>query len=420
MKIKIVVLKIASRCNLNCSYCYMYNLGDKTYKNQPKVMCKDTIKNIYKRIIEHCEAHGIKDFGIVLHGGEPLLAGQKYIEDFIAIGHDMAKDKISFKYGLQTNGILINKEIVDSLEKLRVHIGVSLDGPKDLNDKFRFYHNGKGSYNDVIKGIKTLLNNNSYKDRLGILSVINISLSPIQAYKHIKELNVKGGDFLFPYGTYDNPPLGKDENIENTYYANWLIKIFNKWYNESEEIRPSIRLFGDIITSLLGNDIMADYLGNKNNEVLVIETDGTMEAVDGLKSCGNGFTKTGANVKSHSINQALDTPLAKLYHYSHKHLCKKCRLCPINETCGGGDLANRYSTKNGFDNPSIYCSDLEKLISHIQNKIIDRLPKKLIQETGIERLKVEKIQALRNNNIKNDDTIHKDDLLSYFYTEEII
>lgn len=417
MEVKIVVLKIASRCNLNCSYCYMYNLGDKTYKNQPKVMTKETIKNIYKRIIEHCEEHNIKNFGIVLHGGEPLLAGQKYIEDFIAIGNKMSEGKIAFKYGLQTNGILINKEIVNSLEKLKIHIGVSLDGPKDLNDKYRFYHNGKGSYDDVIKGIKILLNNNSYRDRLGILSVMNINLNPIKAYQHIKELNVKGGDFLFPYGTYDNPPLGKEENVENTYYADWLIKIFDKWYDENEETRPSIRLFGDITTSLLGNDIMADYLGNKNNEVLVIETDGTMEAVDGLKSCGNGFTKTGANVNSYSINQALDTPLAKLYHYSHKHLCKKCKLCPINETCGGGDLANRYSTEKGFDNPSIYCSDLEKLITHIQNKIIDRLPTELIQEAGIERLTVQKIQTLRNDNIKNDDTTHEDDLLGYFYAK---
>jgi len=417
MEVKIVVLKIASRCNLNCSYCYMYNLGDKTYKNQPKVMSKETIKNIYKRIIEHCEEHNIKNFGIVLHGGEPLLAGQKYIEDFIAIGNNMSEGKIAFKYGLQTNGILINKEIVDSLEKLKIHIGVSLDGPKDLNDKYRFYHNGKGSYDDVIKGIKTLLNNNSYRDRLGILSVMNINLNPIEAYQHIKELNVKGGDFLFPYGTYNNPPLGKEENVENTYYADWLIKIFDKWYDENEETRPSIRLFGDITTSILGNDIMADYLGNKNNEVLVVETDGTMEAVDGLKSCGNGFTKTGANVNSHSINQALDTPLAKLYHYSHKHLCKKCKLCPINETCGGGDLANRYSSEKGFDNPSIYCSDLEKLITHIQNKIIDRLPTELIEETGIERLSVEKIQTLRNDNIKNDQTTYEDELLGHFYAK---
>ncbi|WP_345988054.1 radical SAM protein [Chryseobacterium sp. Chry.R1] len=415
MEVKIVVLKIVSRCNLNCSYCYMYNLGDKTYKNQPKVMSKETIENIYNRIIEHCEEHNIKNFGIILHGGEPLLAGQKYIEDFVNIGNRMARGKVHFRYNLQTNGILLNEDIVNSLEKLRVHIGVSLDGPKEVNDKYRFYHNSKGSYDDVIKGIKVLLNNKSYKERTGLLSVMNIDSDPIETYDHIKSMEVKGGDFLFPYGTYDNPPLGKTESTENTYYADWLINIFDTWYNEDETTRPSIRLFGDITTSILGNDIMADYLGNKNNEVLVIETDGTMEAVDGLKSCGNGFTKTGANVSSSSINQALDTPLAKLYHYSHKHLCKKCRSCPINETCGGGDLANRYSSKSGFDNPSIYCSDLEKLISHIQNRIIDRLPKQLVEEAEIEKLTPEKIQQIRNQNIVKDNTIDTDELLSHFY-----
>lgn len=415
MEIKIVVLKIASRCNLNCSYCYMYNLGDKTYKNQPKVMTLETVENTYKRIIEHCDEHNIKDFGIVIHGGEPLLAGQKYLEDFVLKGRELSKDKIRFHYGLQTNGILINKDIVNSLQKLNVNIGVSLDGKKEINDKYRVYHNGKGSYDDVIKGIKILQNNEFYKYRLGLLSVMNIEADPIETYNHIKELDIKGGDFLFPYGTYDNPPLGKTHDIDNTNYADWLIKIFNIWYEENEEIRPSIRLFGDIIACILGNDIMADYMGNKNNEVLVIETDGTMEAVDGLKSCGNGFTKTGANVSSFSINQALDTPLAKLYHYSHKYLCKKCKLCPINEICGGGDLANRYSMNKGFDNPSIYCADLEKLISHIQNKIIDNLPIELIEEAQIERLTPEKIQSIRNETIKNDITIYDAELLSHFY-----
>lgn len=395
----------------------MYNLGDKTYKNQPKLMSKETIENIYSRIIEHCEEHTIKNFSIILHGGEPLLAGQKYIEDFVNTGKRMAEGKVNFRYNLQTNGILLNEDIVNSLEKLRVDIGVSLDGPKEVNDKNRFYHNGKGSYDDVVKGINVLLNNKSYKERTGLLSVMNIDSDPIESYEHIKSLDLKGGDYLFPYGTYDNPPLGKAGSTENTYYADWLIKIFDTWYNEKEETRPSLRLFGDITTSILGNDLMADYLGNKNNEVLVIETDGSMEAVDGLKSCGDGFTKTGANVSSFSINQALDTPLAKLYHYSHKHLCKKCRSCPINETCGGGDLANRYSSQNGFDNPSIYCSDLEKLISHIQNRIIDRLPQQLVEEAKIERLSPEKIQKIRNQNIIEDDTVHTDELLSHFYAK---
>ncbi|WP_343685984.1 radical SAM protein [Chryseobacterium gleum] len=417
MKIKIIVIKIASRCNLNCSYCYMYNLGDETYKNQPKVMSKETIENTYKRIIEHCEEHKIKDFGIIIHGGEPLLAGQKYIEDFISLGRNLSASKVRFHFGLQTNGILINENIVNSLEKLNVNIGVSLDGTKDSNDKYRVYHNGKGSYDDVINGINILLKNKHYEKYLGLLSVMNIESDPIESYEHIKKLKLNGGDFLFPYGTYDNPPLGKTENTTNTLYADWLIKIFDTWYNQEEHERPSIRLFGDIISSILGNEVMADYLGNKDNEVLVIETDGTMEAVDGLKSCGEGFTKTGANVSNITINQALDTPLAKLYHYSHKHVCKECKSCPIIETCGGGDLANRYSNINGFDNPSIYCKDLEKLISHIQNKIIDSLPNELIEEAEIERLTPEKIQKLRNENLANNNTDHVDELLNYFYAK---
>ena len=80
-----IVIKIASRCNLNCSYCYMYNLGDTTYKSQPKLMSNDIIDSLINRVKEHCQEHGIKNFHFVIHGGEPLLAPKKLLEYTLSI-----------------------------------------------------------------------------------------------------------------------------------------------------------------------------------------------------------------------------------------------------------------------------------------------------------------------------------------------
>lgn len=64
MAITSLVLKVASRCNLNCSYCYMYNLGDTTYKNQPKVMEKSTVDNILNSVSEYTKKIRLKIFNL--------------------------------------------------------------------------------------------------------------------------------------------------------------------------------------------------------------------------------------------------------------------------------------------------------------------------------------------------------------------
>jgi len=76
------------------------------------------------------------------------------------------------------------------------------------------------------------------------------------------------------------------------------------------------------------------------------------------------------------------------YHDAHQDLvlCEKCRTCVIKSICGGGQLAHRYSSVNGFDNPSIYCFQIFKFLVHVQNKIIGDLPTDLVSEIDIQRL----------------------------------
>ena len=77
------VIKVVSRCNLNCSYCYEYNLGDDSWKTEPKTMSIDTLDLLLEKIIDHSETHNIKEIYLGLHGGEPLLLGPKNLKIFL-------------------------------------------------------------------------------------------------------------------------------------------------------------------------------------------------------------------------------------------------------------------------------------------------------------------------------------------------
>ena len=120
---------------------------------------------------------------------------------------------------------------------------------------------------------------------------------------------------------------------------------------------------------------MINESSTNESTVLVIETNGEIEAIDSLKACGHGFTKTGFNIKENTFQDMEETSLGKLYfnNFTSK-LCKQCQECPIQEVCKGGRLVHRYSKEKGFNNPSVYCKDLIKLIAHIQKFFISCFP----------------------------------------------
>lgn len=381
-----IVLKIASRCNINCTYCYMYNMGDTSYLTQPKAISEKTIDQLCVRIKEHCEEHDVKVFNIYLHGGEPLLVGKKKFVKIIEQFKKLENDHLKIQLSIQTNGILVDEEWCDIFLKYSIIVGISLDGNKEFNDLNRLDHKGEGTYDRVVKGIdicRSKLKNHPF----GILTVLNIESDPVEAYEHFKQLGILGADFLLLDQNYDH--FDKN-NIDKS--ASWLINVFDNWIQEKDYF--SIRFFEVIIRSILGGAYNVDLLGSSTNNVLVIETNGGIEAVDVLKICGESFTKNSLNIFDNNFNEAFNNDLAKVYYNSGNYLPKKCLACPVNAICGGGFIAHRYSSKNGFNNPSVYCDDLLKLITYIQNKTVDEMPESLRKETGIEKLTYEEANQI--------------------------
>lgn len=385
IKCSSLVLKVASRCNLNCTYCYMYNLGDMTYKNQPKIMSDDIVDAILIKTKNHCINHGLKDFVFIFHGGEPLLCGIDFFQKFIDKAHDVLLPEVLPYFTLQTNAVLIDNEWVNFFNENNVTVCCSLDGYKEVNDKNRVYHNGKGSFDDILKGINILKEDDVIKDQLNVLSVLNLDADPKLLLDFFSENNLDF-DLLLLDANYDTLPY-KKTSFTDTRYADWLCEVFDLWYANYSHLH--IRFFVNIMLTILGKNSSTDGYGKGINEILVIETDGSIEAVDVLKICGDGFTKNGLNILKNEIDEAFTSDLIISYVYANEKLPKKCTECSLGDICGGGYLPHRYNSKNHFDNPSIYCHDLAKLITHIQNKIFNELPQEIITETKFEHFSYE-------------------------------
>lgn len=366
------LFKIVSRCNLNCNYCFVYNMADQSWRLRPRLMDFQVVSQALMRIREHVLEYGLKTVTIVLHGGEPLLAGVDYLREFIGLTKRMLCDISEVRFGIQTNGTLFKQEIAELFLEHRVKVGFSLDGDQDANDQHRVYHNGKGSYDDVRAGL-SVIQNPRYASLLGIiLCVVNLKADPLSVYHHLLELNPPTIDFLLPHGNWTEPPPGKNILSSDAPYADWLIPIFDEWYFERPK-RLKIRFFEEIINMVLGGRSGLESIGTSPVNLLVIETDGTLEGVDSLKSTFEGAAKLSMNVFDNGFSEALMQPSIVARQIGIEALPDSCQNCKWHRICGAGYYPHRFDERTGFRNPSVYCTDLMKLIQHIYTTLYNDL-----------------------------------------------
>ncbi len=402
-----IVLKICSRCNINCSYCYMYNMGDDSYTTQPKFFTLELANILAQKIKKHCITHNQKKFSITLHGGEPLLYGKKRFVELIKIFKSIESSELNIEIGLQTNGVLLDEEWCDLFLKNNINIGISLDGIEAVNDEFRVDFKGNGTYHKVIDAI------NLCKEKqvpFGILSVVNTTQTPKETLDHFLNLKVPGFDLLLLDENHDS------KNTPAVNVGNWLIELFDLWFPKRKEI--SVSLFTNILHGVYGFGVKADSIGKDVNRTIIVETNGCIETLDVLKICGESFTKNSLSILHHEFDDVFESQLIQLYYYSNLYLPKKCLACPIQDICAGGYIPHRYSEKNGFDNPTIYCEDYMKFIAHVQNRLVSEMDPLIVEKSGIEKITVSDIQSEIETNISTIADQHYQSFLRSFRKSE--
>ena len=116
-----------------------------------------------------------------------------------------------------------------------------------------------------------------------------------------------------------------------------------------------------------------EYIGHTIPGNCVIEPDGAIELVDSLKSVAEGAPDLGMNVFDHSFTEVLGHPKMRARQAGRVALSDTCKQCSLVDICGGGYQPHRYSEQNGYQNPSVFCPDLTKLIEHIGNDVVRRV-----------------------------------------------
>jgi uncharacterized protein len=376
------VLKLTARCNLDCTYCYVFNQADRTYRRVPKAMPIDTALACLERIRRHALAHGHdRRFTITLHGGEPTLWPLASFASFLRRTEEIRAEGVDLTVGMQTNGLRLSEPLLALLDQHHVGLGISLDGPKEVNDRARVTHAGRGSYDRIMRCLERMIEAGYGHLIGGFLAVAQPEIAPAAFLDWADSLPVRRIDVLWPIEfNYDSPPWAStslDEYWRQPRYGHWLAELFTEWWRRNDPTLY-VRLFYQTVEVILGSNTHTDAIVNDVLDMFVVNTDGGIEYPDYFRAYADGGTRTSFNVLRGELDLLVEDPVFDFCLHLAGHLPTECTGCPCVRECGGGFLAGRM--RAGVQVPtarSVLCPDhyyFFSIVRAIMNRHRDEIP----------------------------------------------
>lgn len=374
MKTLEIVLKITERCNINCSYCYVFNKSDTSSISRPPILKKKVLEGLIDFVSKAIDSDGFEKIMFDFHGGEPLLLGKSKFREMCQFIVDELNDKVNLSFALQTNAILIDKEWIDIFSEFNICIGVSLDGDEEVNDAERVDFNGRGTYKRTLAGLEVLKKAYANKkiSHLGILTVFNPKVDVKKVIDHfLNDLGIEDFTFLLPIDSHETFNTALSELYEKS-----LADVVKYFFEECKG-KASIRLVKDALIFFAGGKREIDrYFEAKDNDhiIITVASNGDFGPDDTLR-CIDELDFWGLNILTTNFSEYKQSSIFKRLIEEERFLPDNCLKCAWQNVCKGGAsngrLVNRYSIKNGFNNESIICSALKVFYSEISKQLLD-------------------------------------------------
>jgi uncharacterized protein len=359
-----IVFKISERCNLKCDYCYFFFGGDETWKSHPPLVPRRVIEDLGAFAARAARNHHLQTITLIFHGGEPLLMSALRFAAMCDVlrGYEAG---FRFAFGLQTNGVLVDEQWIALFERYQVSVGISLDGPADINDLHRLDLKGRSSYDRTVAGLRRM-QAVAAQGRIpapGLLSVINPNADGALVYRHFAhDLGVRRMSFLTPDYTWDaGLPRNTIQGVER-----FLLSSLRAWLADKNP-QIHIRLFSELVAAMIdirAMDAVQTYRDDYRN-IVSVSSNGDLGPEDTLRTLDTRFRSLGLNVAKNDLSDLIDSDVWREQAQAATIRPEGCQDCGWWKICKAGRPINRYSRSKGFSNPSLYCDGLKDIYAEI-------------------------------------------------------
>lgn len=342
----LLIKPVSGDCNLRCAYCF-YLPKRELFPADGRRMSKTALETVIRRYL--AEPLPLHQFG--WQGGEPTLAGRAFFELAVKLQRQYGGNR-AISNALQTNGTLLDDGWGRFLAAHRFLVGLSLDGPARLHNRFRKSGNGNGSHAEVMRGLAILKRHRVETNILTLVSAANAA-SPVEIYRYLGDQGMRFQQYI-DCVEFDSNGRRQPYALAPGQWGEFLCRLFDEWYPRDCG-RISIRLFDSIISRLATGIPTVCPMNSDCRNYFVVECNGDLFPCDFFVRpelrLGN-IQETGFAALFRSPSHAA-FGRRKEPHNPH---CPSCRFLPL---CLGDCPKNRLP-----DGRSALCEDWQLFYSH--------------------------------------------------------
>ena len=347
-----------ARCNLRCTYCYYVG------KNEPPGGEAARTETMDATLLERYIAERLASSpGPVTHfewhGGEPTLLGIEYFRTIVRLQKRLRPAGRMVSNGIQTNGLLINEAWADFLASEGFSVGLSLDGPADIHDRFRRSIEGRPTHARVVKAFALLKARKVFCNILCVLSSANVD-EPDRVYDFFKAIGVTYLQFL-PLVVRKGPNSVSDATAEAEAIGKFLCRVFDRWV-VADVGRLVIQTFDEALRPVHGVEHALCVHRETCGDVAVLERDGSFYACDHFVDAAHRV----GSLRERSLAELASDPLIRAFGEAKKaSLPRLCRECLYRSLCNGGCPKDRFlKAPDGEDGLNYLCAAYRALFAH--------------------------------------------------------
>ncbi len=369
-----------AQCNLDCDYCFFLS-KEMLYPDSRFRMSDERLEDYLRQLIEaHAQAPEVT---IAWQGGEPTLMGLDFFRRSVRLAQRYLQPGQRAVHAIQTNGTLIDADWARFFKENDYLVGISIDGPQDIHDRYRVTKGGRGSFEKVMRGLRHLREAGVEFNALTALHAANADRGAevyrflrddcgarfIQFIPIIERVPEAALDRTVPWSSWRDRPLYEQRgtavtgrSISGAQYGRFLIDVFEEW------VRRDV---GEVYVQMF-DVALANWFGEPPGLCVHSETCGLALALEhngDLYSCDH-FVEP-----NYHLGNIAETPMIELVaserqrefgHAKLETLPQQCLDCDVRFACHGGCPKDRFTrTTHGEAGLNYLCDGYLAFFHHI-------------------------------------------------------
>jgi uncharacterized protein len=355
---QVFVKPAGALCNLACRYCYYLEKDGLHPKGKPHRMPDDILEEY---IVQHIEASPDEVIRFSWHGGEPTVLGIDFFRKVVDLQRKHRPPSRTISNGMQTNGTLLDEEWGRFLAETGFSVGLSLDGPREVNDRYRVTRDGKSTFDETLRGYELLLRHGVPTDILCVVGPHNVR-RPAEVYRFFKSIGASYLTFLPLIEPMPGAPGGvSPDTVPADAWGEFLCAVFDEWV-ETDIGRIKVQIFEEATRTAFGLEHSLCIFRPVCGDIPVLEISGDLYSCDHFVDEGHRL----GNIRGTPLVGLLESLEQRAFGEMKKTaLPRMCRECDVLEMCHGECPKNRFvRTPDGEPNLNYLCPGYRRFFRH--------------------------------------------------------